>query len=262
MSDSVESTVILPDWQVPLHDEPKIKAVIDFIHDYQPAQVGHVGDITDSTQIGRWARGQREEFDGGLEAAFAKTRELLTNMRDGYDGPIHVVRSNHDERLENAINTRLPGLAGITVSGKLLNIQNALDFDVLDVTWHEEPFEIVPGWLLAHGDEGKMSQIPGATALMMAIATGMSVVCGHTHRAGLAWSSKGFSTKRTPLAGMEVGHMMKVVDADYLGRGRFNNWGNAFGLLHVVKTGRKTEVYPELVPMDQNGHFMVGGKRY
>lgn len=260
---SLDAIVILPDWQIPLHDESKIRKVAEFVWKFQPKAIGHVGDVTDSLQISRWARGLRAEFDGGLEGGFEKTRELLAYYRQGYDGPIHIVKSNHDERLETAIEQRLPALAGLTVMGHKLNIQNVLQLDTMGITWHETPFEIAPHWTLAHGDEGKLSQVPGATALGLTGEMNSNVVSGHTHRAGIAWTTKGIGSARVPVAGMEVGHMMGIEGAEYLGRARLNNWGNAFGILWVYKENRKpAEVYPELVPISPSGNFIVNGERY
>lgn len=252
------AVVILPDWQVPLHDEVKIKRVADFIGDFQPARLGHVGDMTDSTQIGRWAKGLRQEFDGGLEGGFAKTRELIEYYRNVYDGPWDLVRSNHDERLELAIEQRLPGIAGLTIRGHKVNIQNALNLDEYSIDWHEHPIEIAPNWIMAHGDEGRTSTIPGATALGLANEIHQSVVCGHTHRAGLLWSSKGLGNERQSFAGMEVGHMMTIDAAEYLGRARLNNWGNAFGILWIDGN----EVFPQLVPINPDGSFLVNGMKW
>jgi len=258
MSNKTNAVVILPDWQVPLHREDIIKRVADFVGDFQPIRLGHVGDMTDSTQIGRWAQGLRQEFDGGLEGGFEKTRELLEYYRTKYDGPWDLVRSNHDERLELAIEKRLPGIAGLTIQGYKFNIQNALRLDQFGIEWHESPVPIAPNWIMAHGDEGRVSQVPGATALNLANEIHQSVVCGHTHRAALVWSSKGLSDKREAFAGLEVGHMMDIPAAEYLGRARLNNWGTAFGILWL----NGDEVFPELVPINPDGHFMVNGERY
>jgi predicted phosphodiesterase len=260
MATKTNAVVVLPDWQVPLHDEQKIKRVADFIGDFQPIRVGHVGDMTDSTQLGRWARGLREEFDGGLETGFEKTRELLAYHRLKYDGPFDLVRSNHDERLENAIEQRLPGLKGLTINGHKLNIQNALRLDDFGIAWHESPFEIAPNWVMAHGDEGRTSSTPGATALLLAGEIHKNVVSGHTHRAGLAWSSKGLGDDRQAFAGMEVGHAMTISAAEYLGRARLNNWGTAFGILWMNDV--TVEVFPQLVSINPDEHFMVNGERY
>ncbi len=262
MGTKTEAVVILPDWQVPLHDERKIKRVADFIGEFNPVRLGHVGDMTDSTQIGRWARGLREEFNGGLEGGFATTRKLLEYHRERYDGPWDLVRSNHDERLEKAIEQRLPGVAGLTIMGHTLNIQNALQLDKFGIEWHESPFEIAPGWVMAHGDEGYTSRVPGGTALALATEFQKNVVSGHSHRAGLAWSSKGYNSKRHAFAGMEVGHAMRIEGAEYLGRARVNNWGTAFGILWLHSVGNRVEVHPQLVPIQPNGAFMVNGMRW
>lgn len=184
-----------------------------------------------------------------------KTRELLAYYRQGYDGPFHLSRSNHDERLENYLEKHAPGVAGLTIGGQLLNIQNALGLDALGITWHAKPYEIAPGVLLMHGDEGGMSQIPANTALGLAIRSRRSVICGHTHRAGLAWSNG--------LFGLEVGHMMNIGAAGYLGPARLNNWGNAFGILRVVRHRKqKVQVYPQLIPIQEDGSFIVDGNLY
>lgn len=254
MSD-IETIVCLPDWQVPFHDKKLIKAVAHYVWETNPTAVAHVGDATDSTQISRWTRGLRGEFNGGLEGGFEQTRALFAYYRSGYDGPIHLSRSNHDDRLELYIERQAPGLAGITVGGRLLSIQNALQLDELGVTWHDRPFQIAPGVLLMHGDEGGISTIPGNTALGLAIWAKQAVVCGHTHRAGLAWSNG--------LFGMEVGHMMNIGGASYLGPARKNNWGNAFGILRVHRGNKKkAKVYPQLIPIREDGSFVVDGVLY
>lgn len=258
MSSKTNAVVILPDWQIPLHNEVMIKRVADFVGDFQPVRLGHVGDMTDSTQIGRWAQGLRAEFDGGLEGGFQTTRDILAYYRTKYDGPWDLVRSNHDERLELAIEKRLPGIAGLTIQGYKFNIQNALRLNDFGIEWHESPLQIAPNWIMAHGDEGRVSQVPGATALNLANEIHQSVVCGHTHRAGLVWSSKGLSEVREPFAGMEVGHMMHIPAAEYLGRARLNNWGTAFGILWL----NGDDVFPQLVPINPDGSFIVNGERY
>ncbi len=47
----------------------------------------------------------------------------------------------------------------------------------------------------------------GQTALGLATRTGKNVICGHTHRQGIASASHGFAGKLSTLWGMEVGHL-------------------------------------------------------
>jgi predicted phosphodiesterase len=55
------------------------------------------------------------------------------------------------------------------------------------MTYHKTAYEI-PGtnWVMAHGDEGNISQHAGITALNLAKKWGKSVLCGHTHRLGMS----------------------------------------------------------------------------
>lgn len=259
---TVETIVILPDTQFPLHDAALTKRLAEFIWDFQPTAVAHVGDLTDSTQLGRWVRGLRGQFDGGLEGGFSKTRDWLAYLRKGYDGPFHLSRANHDDRLENQIERSMPELVGFTVKGHLLSIENALDYDGFGVTYHRTYHELAPGWLLTHGDWGSLSRQPGMTALNLARQLGKSVVCGHTHRLGLVAGPFSSDHQTIELMGMEVGHAMDFRKADYL-KGLNNNWHHGFGVLKVVRDrGKPARVYPQVVAVKEDLSFIVDGWLY
>jgi len=259
----MERIVILPDTQFPLHDKYLTAKLAEFVWDFQPDSLAHVGDLTDSTQLGRWSRGLRAQFDGGLEGGFAATREWLSYIREGYAGPFHISRANHDDRLELAIERHMPELAGLTIGGRVISIENALDFDGFGITYHHDYYELAPGWLLTHGDWGSLSSIPGNTALLQARELGKSVVCGHTHRAGLISGPLTSTHQSIDVSGMEVGHAMDRRLATYLKGGR-NSWHNAFGILRVHRPGnkKKIRVYPELVLIADDYSFTVEGVRY
>lgn len=259
----MERIVILPDTQFPLHDKALTRRLAEFIWDFQPDSVAHVGDITDSTQLSRWARGLRAQYDGGLEHGFEVTRDWLAYIRKKYSGPFHLSRANHDDRLELAIERYLPELAGLTIGGRVISIENALDLDGFGVEMHHDYYELAPGWLLTHGDWGSLSAVPGNTALIQAKELGKSVVCGHTHRAGLLSGPLTSSHQSIEITGMEVGHAMDRSMATYLKGGR-NSWRNAFGVLRVHRpTARKrARVYPELILIADDGSFVVEGVRY
>lgn len=259
----MDNIVILPDTQFPLHDKTLTRKLAEFVWDYQPAALAHVGDLTDSTQLSRWTRGLRGQFDGGLEGGFSQTREWLSYIRRKYDGPFHISRANHDDRLELAIERHMPEIAGLTIGGKVISIENALDFDGFGIDYHHTYYELAPNWLLTHGDWGSLSNMPGQTALLAAREIGKSVVCGHTHRAGLVAGPLTSDHQTIAVQGMEVGHAMNRKLATYLKGGR-NNWRQAFGILHVHRPPNKKriQVYPELVFVDWDYSFVVEGERY
>ena len=111
---------------------------------------------------------------------------------------------------------------------------------------------------MAHGDEGSLNATAGGTALSLARKTGMSIVCGHTHRLGIQHQHMGYAGKTNHrLFGVEVGNMMDMKKAKYLPAGT-GNWQQGFAVLSITKSGL---VIPHLVPII-NKSFLVDGVLY
>lgn len=254
--------VIMPDVQAPLHDEKLVDKFVQFLADYEPDQLGQVGDFTDSTEISRWVRGKKGEFAGELQQGLDTSRYILEKIRDVYDGQFQIVRSNHDDRLELYIAGCAPGLEGL----RALTIENLAGFNEYDVQFvRDGVVNLTPNlnapWLMCHGDEGSLSPMAGKTAFNLAKNKfGANVICGHTHRAGKTSESygyNGFMNRR--LTGLEVGHFMDMTKADYLKKkGVAANWQQAFGIVEVCGS----TVQANLIEVDINGNFIVDGVLY
>jgi hypothetical protein len=156
------------------------------------------------------------------------------------------------DRPLNYVRKYAPGLLGL----KALTIPSLLQFAELGITYHTKPYELAPGWLLMHGDEGSLSRVAGSTAMGLARKTGKSVICGHTHRLGLQHDSHGYSGNLKHLYGFEVGNLMNLKLAGYLKLGAAS-WHQGFGILYV--DGRTVHPVPVLV---RNGKFQVDGETY
>lgn len=239
---------LISDLQVPYHDRRAVDAVAQCINDMkEPGDiVVTVGDEIDLPQISRWTRGKAGEWERTIGKDRDTTVEILANLRVD-----HVIRSNHTDRLFQSLVDRLPGLLGLPE----LELKNFLRLNEMGIKFHEEAFRAAPGWVIMHGDEAGVSQIPGQTAAGLVQKVGMSVACGHTHRLGLrpnTQSVNGIVTRT--LYGMEVGCLMNFKDAKYA---KTHNWQQGFGILYVE--GQK--VSPVLVPIDRKS-FVVEGKRY
>ncbi len=241
--------------QIPYHDKRALRNVLSFIGEYQPDEVHSVGDEVDFPQISRWTRGTEGEYRGDLQAhcdAFEKV--FGRPLRATFTGPVHVERSNHMDRPLTYVRTRAPGLMGL----KALEVPSLLNFEKYGIEYHSEPYEIAPGWLIAHGDEGASSRIPGGTAMALARKWGYSVVCGHTHKLGLQHEHMSVNSKLTKERfGFEVGNLMNLKSAGYL-RAGYANWQQGFGILYV----EKNRVTPVPVVIKPNGTFVVEGKTY
>ena len=242
----MKKIVLVPDLQIPYHDQAKVDLLAKFIKSYKPDNVVSVGDEIDFPTISRWTKGTPGEY----ERTIGKDRDTTVRILEQL-GIKHMVRSNHTDRLYNTVMSRVPGLLGAPE----LTLENFLRLPSLGITYHKMGYAVAPGWVVLHGDEGTINSNAGMTALNLAKRVGMSVACGHTHRAGMISHSESYGGKVTrKLYGLEVGHLMDQKKALYLKAGTAN-WTQAFGLLTV----EGKNVYPQLIPFVGNS-FIVDGK--
>jgi hypothetical protein len=246
--------LLLSDIQYPYCDKKAIEAVIRFIKKFKPDEINCVGDELDSPQPSRWTKGMAGEFAGTFHRDRMGCHDMMADFRDALgDKPFRVSRSNHGDRIEEYVRRYAPALGSLPE----LKIDALLGYDELGIEFMRQPFAIAPGWMMAHGDESGMSQIAGTTALRLAKKMGKSLAIGHTHRMCIQPESVGVNGRVTTLTGFEVGHLMNMTKAGYLGFGAAN-WQKGFGLLYV--DGKN--VTPVAVPIHNDGSFTIEGKVY
>jgi hypothetical protein len=239
--------VCVSDLQVPYHDKRAVANLAKFIKAFKPDEVVSVGDEMDMQTISKWAKGTPLEFERSIGRDRDETTRILESLQVK-----HMIRSNHTDRLFNTVMMRAPGLLGLPE----LNIENFLRLDDIGTTYHRNPYQLAPGWILLHGDEGSMNPTGGMTALGLAKKAGMSVVCGHTHRMGLTHYTQSYmGGKPKTVWGMEVGNLMSYKEAKYIKAGLFS-WQQGFGILYVDGN----TVTPHLIPIQKDGSFVVNGK--
>jgi hypothetical protein len=169
------------------------------------------------------------------------------------DKPFHTMRSNHGDRIQNYVTRFAPALASL----RDLEYSKLLRYRENEITYHNKFYQFAPGWILAHGDEGRANKQPGGTALTLAKQIGSSVVCGHTHKQGIQHEHTGFGgIINHRLYGVEVGHLMDLAQAHYLGQ-TGANWQQGFTILYQ----RRGNVTPVNVPINGRS-FVVEGKVY
>jgi hypothetical protein len=240
---------LVSDLQVPYHDRRAVDAVSQCITDMREPDdiVVTVGDEIDLPQVSRWTQGTAGEWERTIGRDRDMTVQVLKDLQVQ-----HVIRSNHTDRLYTSIMRRLPGLLGLPE----LSLVNFLRLPELGITFHEEAFNVAPGWVVMHGDEAGVSQVASSTAAGLTKKVGMSVACGHTHRLGLQPFTTSVNGKVTrTLWGFEVGNLMDLKSAKYT-KG-IANWQQGFGILYV--DGKHVQPVP--VPIQQRS-FVVEGERY
>lgn len=247
---------VISDLQMPYDDRKALKAVIQFIGDYQPDEVIQIGDLLDFPQPSRWNKDTAGEFEGSVFADVEQAKQrFLGPLREVYDGPVGVHEGNHDERPRTYLAKYAPALA----ESGAFNLETLLDFDGFGIRLLPEFYKVGPDWITTHGHRGQisMSRIAGNTALNAAKKFNTSVVMGHTHRMGISSHTSGYGgTISKTVTGMEVGHLMNMRLAQYL-KGGTGNWQQGFGLLTVDGQHVKAETVPI-----HRGKFTVDGRTW
>lgn len=244
--------VLLPDSQFDSQDKKLHSLFVQFVGEYQPDKLVHVGDFLDCKAPARWSRATAEEFAGTLQGEVDQAQAWLAAVREVYEGPFAIKEGNHDQRIATYLRKQAPALSSLSD----LRVERLLRLSDYNVSWHRGFIEIAPQWVVAHGHEGSLRTTAGGTAIALARKIGKSVCTGHTHRAGVINESVGYAGKVKVLTGMEIGHAMDLKKAGYLATGSAN-WQQALGLLYV--DGNR--VTPHLVPIN-SGRFTVEGQTY
>jgi hypothetical protein len=248
----MKRTVVVPDLQVPYHDPIAVKNVAAYIKAVRPDSVVTLGDEIDLPQISRWTENTPGWYEQTLAADRDEAVEVLWSLVE-HTKDAHMIRSNHTDRLYNVIMKKIPAFLALPE----LRFEKFLKLDELGITYHKKPYAIARGIVAVHGDEQSVKPTPGLTALEAARRHGISVICGHTHRAGQSAFTEASGGKiGRILRGWEGGHLMDVRQAHYT-KGTMN-WQQAFIVIEEIGTN----VQVSIINLEKDGTFVVSGKRY
>ena len=238
----------ISDIQAPYHDQKMVDAISDWIREVQPDEVLNLGDVIDLPQLSQWTKGLAGEHSRDLAKHRDQTVEILRQM-----GTTGMVRSNHTDRLLKSISTRLPGLLGLPE----LELENFLRLPELGIEYYKGMHQFAPGWVLAHGDE-RTAQVSGMGASKISAATGMSVLCGHSHRLGLVPTTESFNGKITRTRwGFEAGNLIKQGSKGMSYTKGTANWQAGFAVLTV----EGSTVIPMPIPIINRSFNALGIER-
>ena len=248
----IKRYLVISDLQVPFHHEAAVKNVIKLARREKFDSVLVVGDEIDFNTISKWAEGTPLAYRQTIHDDRELTKSILWDLSE-YSRECHIIRSNHTDRLYNTL-LKVPGL----ISLPELQYPAFMGFKDMGMEYHKTAYEFHPGWVLAHGDEGSMSQHAGITALNLAKKWGKSCVVGHSHRMGASTFTEAIGSHYRALTGIESGNLCNMKKMSYI---RYNsaNWQNGFAILETSKKG----LTPTLVPIDpKDGSFTALGRYY
>ncbi len=248
----IKRYLVISDLQVPYHHVAAVKNVVKLARREKFDSVLVVGDEIDFQTISRWSENTPLAYEQTIHADRELTKEILWDFSE-YSSQCIIQRSNHTDRLYNTL-LKVPGL----ISLPELQYPKFMGFADMGMEYHKSAYEFYPGWILAHGDEGSMSQHAGITALNLAKKWGKNCVVGHSHRLGASAFTEAIGSHFRALIGIESGNLCNMKKMSYI---RYNsaNWQNGFAILETSKKG----LTPTLVPVDpKDGSFTALGRYY
>jgi predicted phosphodiesterase len=240
--------LIIPDLQIPYHDEAVVRNVIRFSKTFKADQTVTLGDEMDMQELGRWSEGKADWFAQTLDENRNLTVDILWEL-----GVSDMIRSNHTDRLYNQISSKIPALGSLPE----LRFERFLKMDELGIKFWRDDMPIAPNWIAVHGDHTPIKPQGGLSALEGARRRGKNVISGHTHRAGRsAFTEATGGRVGRVLQGVEAGHLMDTRKASYT-KGVMN-WQQAFAIMYV----KDKNVQVDLIHIEKDGTFIVSGKRH
>lgn len=207
--------LFVPDTHSPYVDHKALKALYRRAEALEPARIIHLGDLFDCYLLSKYAKNPKVVDKDLIRRERTVASEALTRLAAFSANPVEVLEGNHEARMRSRLSENL--YLAWYVKPQTLELPG--------VKFLERDHLVVPTprgrVLVQHGHTA--NGMGGAAAATQ--ASRMSVVQGHSHRAGLIWRGQTF--------GMECGYLgaMHAPCFEYY-KGRVLNskdWRHAFG---------------------------------
>lgn len=230
LSDKTERWLIIPDLQIPYHDEDSLVAVLKYARTQRWDGCIQLGDFMDWDWCSRWTRENMRAAEG---ARFMKEYKLGNEVLDAIQYAVRklnpacritILEGNHDWRIENVID-KTPALEG------LIEMERGLRLDERNITYwkywtHRRPYIIGNAWFI-HGE-----YIGNNHAKKTADAFHRNVFYGHTHDRMSATKTTAFGDS----VQCESMGTLSRFDLEYMGH-KPSNWMQCFAEFYFRPDG-------------------------
>lgn len=267
--------VALPDIHVPAQEKTIIWAIKEFLMDFNPHIIIDVGDIADVFSLSRWTPAPR--IVSNLAAEMEQTRLLIDDLIS-VSGCHHffLIMGNHEDRIERYLKNIAPHVANLYSFRNrepVLSFNQMLGYgsgDSLTYIFDEVAQGGFGGGLLVNGHVlfihgRKVRQKPGASPLAEANQRGLSIVHGHTHRAGMSFREV-TNQDINLIEAYELGHLANPQHPYMAYANLTNNWHPAFATGIVFNGRLHLQMVPIIPSLDSEGRlryaFPYAGKTY
>jgi len=230
LSKKTERWLILPDLQIPYHDELALSVVLDYARTIRWDGCIQLGDFMDWDWISKWSKENQRKIEGTrFISEYAAANTVLDEIQDAVRAknkncPITILEGNHDWRIENVID-KTPALEG------LIEMERGLRLEERNITYwkywsHRRPYIVGNAWFI-HGE-----YIGSNHAKKTADSFHRNVFYGHTHDRMSATKTTAFGDS---VQCESLGTLSRF-DLEYMGH-RPSNWMQCFAEFYFRPDG-------------------------
>lgn len=274
---SARKAVVLPDMQIPHHDERAIEVALQIIKEVKPDKIVILGDLLDLADFGRFDN--LPTFAASTQEAINRAHLYLAELRKlAPSAEIVVLEGNHDLRLSTHINKNARAAYGLKRADQpenwpVLSVPYLTAMDTLDVDYVSgypaNRYWINENLQVRHGHRVKSS---GGTAKLVADDERVSTIFGHVHRIETQFKThhtyKGGKTN----AAYSIGCLCKIDGSvpsakggvDLSGRPveNYENWQQAIAIVDYEDGDKPFNVSPVYINTFNDYQTIYNGKTY
>lgn len=263
--DEFSTTVVIPDLQIPFHDERAISVMYKIVGDLKPDNIVQLGDALDLTAYGRFVDSQIYA-DTTQEALFTGL-EFFRNLRKiSPSAQITMLAGNHEARLPKDILLNHRQNYGLRPADQpqgdpLLSVPRMMGLRSVDVEyldgypnnryWINDQLQIIHGVTTGRNENKRVN-----------FAEKISTIFGHSHRLGhhketinernkaeyrVVQNAGTLSRLDKHVPGIKTGYDLHGAPVE----GSYDNWQHGF----VVVTHNENQFFIEEVAIDTFGEY-------
>jgi len=215
--DDKSKIMIVGDLHTPFQDKKTLTAIEHFWDEFQPDLEIYNGDIGDFYSISTFDKNPSRLFD--FQKELDAVRAWLNHRAEKNPGARRILDDgNHEDRMRRWLWKKGPELSSL----RSLDLDALLGLDELQMERlaYNSVIDLL-GYRIQHGNKtSKSNAYPVNVSRYMAVGTGSSGLCGHTHR----FSQYAWTDSRGSHSYIESGCLCRF-DMEY---SPFPNWQQAF----------------------------------
>lgn len=230
---------ISTDQHIPYHNPKHIELWFKFIKAFKPHVIDYLGDTSDQDCFSKYSVGTSQEFLAKIAKPTGEdvvpfileqerpVREFYEQTRKQHPkADIHSALGNHCVRIFDYVDRKIPDEAKAITPNALWGLD---DLGIGYIHYSELPKHRYGDIFVHHGVA--ISQNAGESVKKDVENFGVSILRGHSHRAGTYFHDFELTNKR--LRGFEAGHMTDIKSPAF-SYTQLHNWQSGFMTGHIV----------------------------